>query len=270
MGSAGAVAIAITLVLSLYAIGVSRLWAVTGGHRVVQPWQVLAFAGGVVVLLLALVSPLHDSAERDLTWHMVQHVLLLTVAAPLLAASAPITASLYALPTRARRTVQPAWRRVLRSQTGRGWAAWTAFALALASATLALWHVPVLYDAAVRDDGVHVLEHMSFVVTAMLFWWMALGAGRPSRRGLGVLGVFVATLPATALGVLMTLATTSWYTPYGRGAGAVERQQVAGAVMWGFGGLALVVAAAALFAAWLVGMDRADERARAHAAAEPW
>jgi cytochrome c oxidase assembly factor CtaG len=92
---------------------------------------------------------------------------------------------------------------------------------------------------------------------------MVLGAGRRERRGLGVLGVFVASLPATALGVLMTMASTSWYASYGTSAAAVRNQQVAGAVMWGFGGLALVVGAAALFAGWLAAMDRDDERARA-------
>ena len=80
--------------------------------------------------------------------------------------------------------------------------------LASANLTLATRHLPALYDAAVRNQAVHVLEHVLFVVTATLFWWMVLGAGRRERRGLGVLGVFVATLPATACGVPMTLAAT--------------------------------------------------------------
>jgi cytochrome c oxidase assembly factor CtaG len=161
--------------------------------------------------------------------------------------------------------VQPAWRRVLRSQEGRYWLAWTAGSFALANVTLALWHVPAFYDAALRHPLVHVAEHATFLATATLFWWMALGAGRRERRGLGVLAVFIASLPATALGVLMTLASTSWYAPYGRGTRAVHDQQVAGAIMWGFGGVALVVAAAALFSAWLLAMDEADRRAAEHA-----
>jgi cytochrome c oxidase assembly factor CtaG len=76
------------------------------------------------------------------------------------------------------------------------------------------------------------------------------------------LAVFVASLPATALGIAMTLARTPWYAVYGHGAAARRDQQVAGALMWGFGGSALVIAAAALFASWLVAMDR-GERARA-------
>ena len=105
---------------------------------------------------------------------------------------------------------------------------------------------------------VHALEHVTFVATATLFWWMALGASRRSRRGLGVLAVFAATLPATALGILLTLARTPWYAPYGHGATALRDQQVAGALMWGFGGSALVVGAAALFASWLANMDRLE------------
>jgi putative membrane protein len=254
----------------LYARGVARLWSATGGERVIRRWQAAAFAGGMVALLAALVSPLDGAADRNLAWHMVQHVTLLSVAAPLLAVGAPVTALLYALPTRTRRRVQPAWRAVVRSQSDRRWFGWTAGALVLATVTLAIWHVPALYDPAVRNDGVHALEHVSFVATAMVFWWMVLGAGRRSRRGIGVVAIFLATLPATALGVLMTLAATSWYAPYGRGAAAVRDQQVAGAVMWGVGGLALVVVAAALFAAWLVDLDRADARAHARTAVEPW
>jgi cytochrome c oxidase assembly factor CtaG len=247
----------------VYARGLSRLWHVAGRRRIVSAPQAAAFAGAFIVLLVALEPPLDSVVATNLPAHMVQHVLLLAVVPPLLAASAPFTVGMYALPTRIRRRVQPAWRGVLRSQEHRYWLAWTAFAFALANLTLATWHLPALYDAAVRNEAVHVFEHVSFVATATLFWWMVLGAGRRERRGLGVLGVFVATLPATALGVLMTLAATSWYAPYGSDATAVRNQQVAGAVMWGFGGLALVVGAAALFAGWLAAMDRADARVRA-------
>ncbi len=84
-----------------------------------------------------------------------------------------------------------------------------------------------------------------------------------------MIAVFVTTLPATALGILMTLAATTWYAPYGHGATALRDQQVAGAIMWGFGGVATVVAAAGLFAGWLAAMDRADHRSDARVA-KPW
>jgi cytochrome c oxidase assembly factor CtaG len=202
---------------------------------------------------------------------MVQHLLLLTVAAPLLAVGEPLTVMSRALPPRGQRSVSRLMRRVTRSQTSfHGWLGWTVVAFALSTAALAVWHVPALYDAAVRDTRVHVLEHATFIITATLFWWMALGASRRSRRGLGVLAVFVATLPASALGVLMTMARTPWYPPYGTGATALRSQQIAGAVMWGFGGSALVVAAAALFASWLTSMERLDHHGRPPQPVEPW
>jgi putative membrane protein len=264
-----AIALAIALLSLLYIRGVRVLWTVAGPGRIIRHWQVYAFAGGVLALLVALASPLEQEAGQTAAWHMVQHVLLLTVAAPLLAASAPLTAWLYALPDRHRQCVQPAWRRILRSQSDRGWFVWTAIAFVVANCTLAVWHLPFLYDAAVRNGFVHVAEHVSFVATSMFFWWMVLGAAQRSRRGFGVLGVFLMTLPATALGVLMTMASTPWYDVYGRGATALRDQQIAGAVMWGFAAIAMVAGAAALFAGWLAGMDRADERAATRTAVEP-
>ena len=74
-----------------------------------------------------------------------------------------------------------------------------------------------------------------------------------------MLAVFAATLPATALGIVMTLARTPWYAPYAHGSAALRDQQVAGALMWGFGGSAMVVGAAALFASWLASMERAEQ-----------
>jgi cytochrome c oxidase assembly factor CtaG len=236
-----------------------ELWAHQRTARLVGVAPAVAFASALLVLLVALTSPLEDAATRELPIHMVQHLLLFAVAAPLLAVSAPVTVMLRAWPIRARRRFSPVVRRVTRWQTSRrGWLAWMVAAYALSTAALVLWHVPAGYDAAVRHPVVHVLEHLSFVATATLFWWMALGATRRARRGLGVLAVFAATLPATALGILMTLARTPWYPAYGQGATALRDQQVAGALMWGFGGSALVVGAAALFASWLVSMDRAE------------
>ena len=245
----------------LYAVGIRRLWGAAVTTRLVGTAEVLAFAVGVVVLLVALASPFDELADGNLPWHMVQHLLLMTVAAPLLAASEALVVMTRALPIGGRRRVGAATRRVVRSQTSvRGWLVWTAVAFALWIAALGLWHLPVLYDAAVRNPPLHALEHASFIATSILLWWMALGATRRSRRGLGVLVVFVASLPASALGILMTLAHTPWYSAYGHGSAALTQQQVAGSIMWGFGGSALVLGAAALFASWLASLERLEAR----------
>ena len=243
-----------------YAAGTQASWTGPRGGRAVRASQVLAFAAALLVLLGALATPLDTAATTSLPAHMVQHLLLLAVAPPLLALAAPIAVVVMALPARPRTWCQQRLHRVTSSQA-RSWTTWTAGAFAVFTLTLGMWHFPPLYDAAVRNDAVHAAEHVTFVVTGTLFWWMVLAAGRLDRRGLGVLAVVLTTLPASALGVLMTLAATSWYSPYGRGHDALVDQQVAGALMWGLGGLALVVTAAGLFAGWLSAMDRRDEHA---------
>ncbi|HEY7440148.1 MAG TPA: cytochrome c oxidase assembly protein [Acidimicrobiia bacterium] len=253
-----------------YAIGVSHAWARAGHGRIIRTWQAFAFGAALVVLLVALATPLEQAADRDLPMHMVQHMLLLLVVPPLLALGAPIVAAVEALPSSARRRAQPLLRGVTRSQARRSWLLWTALALALATLTLAVWHLPALYDAAVRNDGVHALEHISFVATGTLFWWMVLRSGSLDRRGFGVLAVFVASLPASALGVLMTMASSPWYAPYGTGHPALVHQQIAGAIMWGFGGVALAIIAALLFASWLSAMERREERPTEAAVPDLW
>ncbi len=258
-------------VAAVYAIGIRNLWANARTARLVGTGPAVSFALALLVLLVALVSPLDRSASSDLPLHMVQHLLLLAVAAPLFALSEPVVVMLHALPVEKRRRLARPVRRVTRSQTStHGWLVWMVLAYALSTAALLMWHVPALYDAALRHPVVHGLEHVSFVATAGLFWWMALGASRRSRRGLGVLAVFAATLPATALGILMTMARTPWYPVYGHGAEALRDQQVAGALMWGFGGSALVIGAAALFASWLASMDHADRSRAQRPVAQRW
>lgn len=246
-----------------YTRGIRRLWKLAGHGRIVGPLQVGCFAAAFAVLLAAQAGPLDALVDRGLPAHMAQHLLLLGVVGPLVAVSAPLTVALHALPDPARTRLRPAWRKVLGSQANRHWLAWTVAALASSTLTLAAWHLPVLYDAALRHESLHLLEHSSFVTASAFLWWMALGAGRPARRGYGFLVVFVSSLPATALGVLMVASRTSWYAWYGTGADAIGGQRVAGAVMWAFGSVLLVVGAAALFAGWLLAMDRAQAHADA-------
>lgn len=249
-------ALAVLLAASaLYAAGVTRAWDRAGRGRIVHPAQVAAFSAGILALVVALASPLDALADRSLTAHMVQHVLLITVAAPLVAVGAPIVVFAQAL--EATPTDVPALLRRRRRTTTR-WAVWAALALALHVAAVALWHLPGAYDAALRNDLVHVAEHASFFFTAVLLWWAALGAGRRSRRGGGVLVLFLATLPANALGLLMTIAATPWYPAYrGRSlADALQDQQLAGVVMWGFGGVVTLVGAFAAFVTWLQALER--------------
>jgi cytochrome c oxidase assembly factor CtaG len=170
--------------------------------------------------------------------HMVQHLLLVVVAAPLLVLGEPLTATLWALPPQARRTVgrwgrahavRALWRLLRHPLT-----AWV-----LHVAALWVWHAPRLYDAAVRHPGVHVLEHATFFGTALLFWWVI--TDRRSRRRLGfgpaVLYIFTGGLQSTVLGALLTMARHPWYlshydTTRAWGLTPLEDQQLAGLIMW--------------------------------------
>ncbi|MDP9019643.1 MAG: cytochrome c oxidase assembly protein [Actinomycetota bacterium] len=251
--------LAVVAVAGGYVLGLRRLWATAGQGRLVRPGQALAEMVGLGVVAVAVLSPLHAAGGARLSAHMVQHVLLVGVAAPLLALGAPLPTLLWALPARWRRRLLPWWRRAASSCAGAGWARWTAGALVLQVAAMWAWHAPVLYQAALASEALHALEHASFLLTAVVFWWAVAAARHRPVGGAAVVAVFVGALPATALGALMTLAGRPWYPIYAADPGAaLEDQQIAGVVMWGFGGVAAVVATVVLFAAWLAALERSS------------
>jgi putative membrane protein len=244
---------ALTLLAVAYAVGVDHAWDRAGRGRVIRVEQVGAFVAGLLALLIATVGPLDARAHVSLTAHMAQHVLLLMVAAPLLVAGAAVPALLWALPARPRRHALAGWRRLARSHGGLGWMAWTAGAIVVQSAAMWLWHLPGPFQAALRHPVLHGAEHLTLVVTAMVFWWAA-AAGRRDRLGAAVLAVFIAALPGTGLGAALTLANHPWYGMYIR-PGALADQQMAGVVMWAVGGFVYVIAAAVLFARWMASLE---------------
>jgi putative membrane protein len=242
-----------------YAIGLRRIWATAGPGRLVRVWEGWCFGAGLVVTAAALAGPMDSAAHRSFSAHMIQHVLLLSVAGPLLALGAPFPTLLWVLSGQRRQSALRAWRRLSSSHTGVGWYVWVCGSIVLTSAVMWGWHAPVLYQAALSNDAVHGLEHLTFVSVSMLQWW-ALAGGHRARRGPAVLAVFIASFPATALGAAMLLAPRPWYADYIRTtvAAALSDQQVAGVVMWAFGGLIYVVGAAVLLYSWL-NVGHADE-----------
>jgi cytochrome c oxidase assembly factor CtaG len=132
----------------------------------------------------------------------------------------------------------------------------------LHAAALWIWHMPPLYEAALHNQGIHALQHLSFVVTAALFWW-SMVHGRYGRAGYGVavLYVFLTAVHSSVLGALMTVAPAVWYPAY-ETAGShwtvdvLEDQQLAGLLMWVPSGVVFIVFGLGLFAAWLGESDR--------------
>jgi putative membrane protein len=239
--------------LAAYAIGVSRLWRQAGVKRGITTGQVAAFAAGWLALVAALASPLDALGSRLFSAHMLQHEVLMIVAAPLLVLGRPFAAWTWALPLSARMSLPGAVRR---RWLATSWAALThpLSAWSLHAIALWAWHVPALFEAALRHEGLHILQHASFFVTALLFWWSALGGDpRSRRRGAAMAYLFTTMMHTAALGALLTLAPTAWYPDYvassvSLGVDPVEDQQLGGLVMWVPGGLVYLAAALALVA----------------------
>jgi putative membrane protein len=243
--------IAVVAALGLaYTSGRDR-WTRVAGRRVVSRHSVIAFYAGLVAIAAATASPLDDAASRSLAAHMTQHVILLTVAAPLLALGRPIPTVLWALPARTRRALLGVTRRTLRAH-GRHVVAWVAGTVLVQGIVMWAWHVPIAYEAALRNPLLHLFEHSTFLLTATVAWWSVVAAGR-RYRGAAAIAALLGSVPGAVLGAAMVLSPRPWYASYVTGSvsGALVDQQIAGVVMWAFGGMAVVICGAAFFASWL-------------------
>jgi putative copper resistance protein D len=215
------------------------------------------FLGGLAALWLALQSPIDSYADVRLSVHMVQHLLLTMVAAPLLVLGAPVTLLLRAAtPAFRRRWVLP----LLHSRPVRMLSApvvcWAQFALVL-------WvsHFSPLYDAAVRNAGIHVLEHLLYVASAVLFWSPVVGVD-PSPKRLShparLLYLFLAMPQASFLGLAMWGSSRVLYPAYqaALGPAALDDQRLAGTIMGSAGMLVMVPALGLVLLDWLAREER--------------
>lgn len=240
----------------LYLVGTQLVWRRAGGGRGVRFGQAWCFWTGWGTLALALVSPLHWAGERLFTAHMIEHAIVMVVAAPLIAASRPLGAMFWALPRRFCRVIAALRKGVVRSHVWQrishpfgatlvhGFAIWA-------------WHVPFLYEAALSQLVLHRLQHVSFFLTALLFWWSLLnGRMRAHGGGIAVFCLFVTSLHTGILGILMTLSRRLWVPAQGAlaaqfGLTPLEDQQLAGLVMGVPMGLVYTGAALAIAGRWI-------------------
>jgi putative membrane protein len=237
----------------LYAVG---SWRLAGRGAAVRVGERAAFWMGWAAALAVLVPPIDTWAAQLFSAHMFQHEVLMLVAAPLMVAGRAVVPSLWAMPDRLRSRVAhgphvsaltTAWRSLTRPGV-----AWLLHGVVVWG-----WHLPVLYEAAVRDEAIHALQHVMFAGTAVLFWW-GLIYGRYGRVGYGVavLYVFSTLVHTGVLGALFTLSRTPYYQLYverGTAAGVnpLIDQQLAGLYMWIPAGIVLTCFGLGLFAAWL-------------------
>lgn len=253
------VIIGVLLAAALYARGWRRLRRRGQGGRWLKPWRVWMYYLGLLALVLALLSPIGTYDSLFFTMHMVQHLLLIMVAAPLIWLGAPLLPVLWAFPRDGRRTVG----KILHHEhpVNRFFTVLTAapVALTLYVITLAVWHVPALYDAAQGRTLLHDLEHALFLATALLFWWPVVhptGGRRRLGYGAAILYLFPAKLAGLVVGAALTLTDQAIYQTYIQaprlwGMSALDDQQLGGLIMWVWGGLIFIVPILFLIVAWM-------------------
>jgi putative membrane protein len=251
-----------TIILGLAVAGVlytraeRRVRRERGAH-VLPRLRLWCFLAGLAVIFVALQTPVDSGAATSFSIHMVQHLLLTMVAAPLLVLGAPVTLALLSSSRPARRRLLSTLRsrpvRVLSSPI----VAWTLF-------MVVLWgtHFSGLYELTLRDQGVHVLEHLAYLGSAVLFWIPVVGLD-PAPSGLAhparILYLFVAMPSMAFLGLAILSANHVLYATYGRVlgvAGALADQRAAGAIMWAGTMFLIVPALAFVLLDWM----RSDEK----------
>lgn len=249
----------IVIVLVLLAVYLPR-WRTArrqDGARGAPVWRLLAFLGGVLALVVALLSPVDALGEQLFVMHMTQHLLLLDIVPILLILG--LTKII----------MRPVTRRLQRLEHAAGFLAGPIFAVCFYVAAMWVWHVPALYDLALEHPSVHVLEHTFFLSAGLLYWWHLLSP-IPSRlrlTGMGPVVYMLATkLGVGILGIALTFAPDSLYDFYTHqpeywGLSPTDDQRIGGALMAIEQSVIMGIALAWLFIRALSESDRNEERA---------
>lgn len=240
--------IGIPLAAILYARGLRSLER----RRIHDKRRTASFYIGLIALFVALVSPLDALSDELFLAHMGQHMLLMFVAVPAMQIGAPVIPLMRGIPRPIRRRVaipifkSPLVRSALRNLF-RPLIAWPLFIGIIIG-----WHFPVAYEAALRNEAIHLIEHLTFALGAYLWWWNVIDPF-PLRASLSYLArvpfVFITIVPTFVLGAFLTFAPNPFYPHYeatapAYGLTALEDQQIGGVTMWIPG--SFVVAAALL------------------------
>jgi putative membrane protein len=219
--------------------------------------QIAYFLLGTITLAVALVSPLDFIGDHYLfSAHMIQHMLLIVVAPPLWLLGTPgwLLASLFRHEPVRRST------RVITNPI---------VAFLLLNATLYVWHVPPLYSAALTNEPLHIVEHLTYITLGVLFWWVILSPveeAPPVSRGVAIIYLFLACQPMVLLGALLTFAPAPVYLPYVAAPritslSPLTDQQLGGLIMWLPTNIPYLLALSVFFFKWVAEQDRAERLA---------
>jgi putative membrane protein len=223
----GGVSIPVTLALALTLVLYTRRWYQLGSglSKPIPRWRFAVFVAGLVSVWIAIGSPLADLDHQMLSFHMAQHIVLMTVGAPLILLGAPIVL----LPFR-----YPLIRTIWDGLTQRA-VAWLA-----GTATVIGWHVPALFELGMRSHLWHVTQQVTFLAAGILFWSPIIEHERSTAKGsrwFVPLYLFLGTLPCDALSAFLTFCDRVVYGHYAREAqlfdmSPLQDQEAAGALMW--------------------------------------
>ena len=261
-----------TVVAGIALMAAGFWYAVRAARRrggTVSVSRVRYFCAALVIMALALLSPIATLSEERFSVHMVEHLLLLFGTAPLLALSAPVTLALQAAPSDVRRSVL---LRALNSRPVKALShpvlSWVVFAGVMYAS-----HFSALYDAALRQPLLHGLEHLIYLAAAALFWWPVIRrdpvpGSFPWPARLLYLGL---AMPYHSLLGLAIYSSNSplypTYLRYRSRAAVIEDQQLAGAIMWVVGDLLMLAALGMTAVGWVRNENRETERVDAKLAA---
>jgi len=225
----------------LYFVGWWRVRHLSAHQKLANRWRLASYEGGLGIIALALCSPIDRLGGQLFFMHMVQHMLMIMFAAPMLLMAEPFPIFLWSLPLTLRLAVarlferDSLFRRGLAKATQPG-AAWLIFITVYLG-----WHDPNAYDAALTYEWLHDIEHITFFLAALIYWWPIVGCAphiHPRFPVWGKLAYLIGTIPPNmAIGVSIAFASQVMY-PYYLGAPriwrftAMEDQQLAGAIMW--------------------------------------
>ncbi len=252
------------VILPVLLVALAYHWAVRTVNRLhpasrVPRRRVWAWDAGLLVIIVALESPIGTYDTTLFSVHMLQHMLLMMVAAPLLVLGAPVTLLLRVVRPEARqRLIIPFLHSRPVRFVSHPVVAWLIFTGVAYGA-----HFSPLFDAALVSDPIHILEHVLFLTAGVLFWWVAIGVDpNPSRLGHGgrVFYMLIGMPWSSFLGLAIFSAPGVLYLHYTTpirtwGPSPLSDQQVAGGLMWAGGDLVFLIAMVIAIAAWL----RAEE-----------
>lgn len=243
--------------------------AVRSRWRLAVGWRLWAYWGGLLSVALALLSPIDALGQQLFFMHMVQHLLLIMIAPPLLLVANPMPFVLWGLPTGWRRKIGGLFSQALHRESGfRHWLRlltqpgiiWMIWVVSLIG-----WHDPSMYNAALRFEWVHNVEHLTFFIASMLLWWHLTGAGPRIHKQFGLLGriaLVMSVVPPNMLtGVVLAFATQGYYSYYESvprlwGFDVLMDQQLGGVIMWVPGSMMYIIAALILIGRFLSQEDR--------------